>query len=90
MFVNGVPTLIIIDPWTDINHASDEFCSKAHIHIKAAPYKVQLANKSTQQMKVTKEKVTMSLGTYSESFWIAANLLNYDVILRKNGVPSTT
>ena len=49
----------------------------------AAPYKAQLANKSTENMRVTRTRVIVSLGACTGSFRVLANLLNYDVILGK-------
>ena len=34
-------------------------------------------------MNITRNKVTVSIGSYSESFRITSNVLNYDVILGK-------
>ena len=85
-FINGIPASILIDPEADINHISSEFCAKACIHTTAARYKVQLANKTIEEMNVTTDKVILSLGSYSESFRISVCTLNYDVILGKKVV----
>ena len=82
-FVNGYPALMLIDPSAGINHISADFCKRSHIRTKPAPYKVYLANKSTENMNVTRNKVTISIGSYSESFRMASNSLKYDVILWK-------
>ena len=74
---------MLIDPGEDIYLISDEFCKKARIRTTAAPYKVQLANKSTENMRVARNRIIVSLGGYTGSFGIAANSLKYDVILGK-------
>ena len=74
---------MLIDRGDDINHISEDFCKRAHIRTNPAPYKLQLANKSTENTNVTRNKVTVSIGSYSESFRMASNPLNYDVILGK-------
>ena len=74
---------MIIDPGVGINHISEKFCKRAQVHTKPAPYKVQLANKSTENMYFARNKVTVSIESYSESFRMASNPLSYDVILGK-------
>ena len=81
--INGAPDLVPIDPSADINHISDEFSKKALIRTTAASCKVQLTNKSTENMRFTRNRVIISLGGYTGSFRTAANPLNYDVILGK-------
>ena len=81
--VNGVPALVVIDTGADINHISTDFCKRARICTAAAPYKAQLAKKSSEDLRVTKNKVAISLGSYIGSSLVAAYTLNYDVILGK-------
>ena len=72
---------MLIDPGADTNHISGDFCKLAKTCTKPAPYGVQLAKKSTQNLSVTRNKVTIGIGSYSQSFRMASNPLNYDVIL---------
>ena len=72
---------MLIDPGDDINNASEGFCKRARVCTKSVPYIVNLANKSTENMNVTINKVTVSIGPYSESFKMESNPLKYDVIL---------
>ena len=55
-FVNGYPALMLIDPCAGINHISEDFCKRAYIRTEPAPYRVQLANKSTENITVTRNK----------------------------------
>ena len=82
-FVNQVPALILIDPGAEINHLSEDLCRRAKIRTNKVPYKAQMADKSTTEIRVTRKKARVSIGGYSESFSLAACPLNYDVILGK-------
>ena len=62
---------------------SVELCKKTRICTATAPYKAQHAKKSTEKLRVPKNKVILDLGGYTGCIRIAANPLNYDVILGK-------
>ena len=64
----GYPALMLIYSGADITHIPEDFCKRACKRAKPALYQVQIANKSTENMKVTRKKVTASIGSYFESF----------------------
>ena len=82
-YVAGIPALILIDNGAEINHISNKFCLAAGIKLQKADFEAQMANSSKERMESTTDKVRISIGPYTESMRLAANTLNYDVILGK-------
>ena len=72
---------MLIDPGADINHILEDFCKRARVRTKLAPYTVQLVNKCMENKSVIRDKLTLIIESYSQYFRMASNPLSYDVIL---------
>lgn len=87
--VNGVPATILFDGGSEISYVSNYLCEILRTGLQKEPYKAAMANKTTEPLESTVDKIQVSIGPYSEAFRAAAIPLNYDLILGKNGLAIT-
>ena len=81
--INNVPARILIDNGSVVNYIDEEFCQYNDIPIEDANHAATMANKISQETKVTAQKLQLSMGGYTKLMQFACIPLNYDAILGK-------
>ena len=81
--IAGIRARVLIDDGAELNHISQEFCEKHGIVLREENYTATMANNAHQKLLSTTSPVSISLGGYTQKMRLAANPLNYDLILGK-------
>ncbi len=81
--ISGIRTRIQIDDGPELDHISQEFCTRHRISLKREQHVASMGNNTHQKLTSTVHSPTVTFGGYTEKMRFASNPLNYDVILGK-------